>query len=150
MPFPRRPWFAAVLATGLAMGCSNGHDMTAPRLAPPGTPTPYIEDDASRDRVSLAFADLHASLRELDDSARWEAGYYRIAPGSAWPRLREHLDRQATDAGWHHDARISEVGRGYLRRAWTDGTQLVAAALVEPPPGSDGATVLLLLSPARR
>lgn len=136
------------LALALAAGCGTRHDMTAPILAPPDGATPYATDDATTDRVALAFADLHAALRTLGEG-RWQPAYFRVPAGSAWETLRASLDGQAGQAGWHADARLSAEGPGYRRQAWTDGREVVAAALVEPPAGSDGATVLMLLSPRR-
>lgn len=147
---PSRIFLAAIIALALIAGCSRTDtDMSTLQLAPPGSATPYAEDDASTDRVSLAFADLHATMRGIADG-RWEPKYYRLAPNTEWSTLLKHLEQQATDAGWRHDDRIGEAGPGYRRRAWRDGSHAVAAALVEPPAGSDGATVLLVLSPARR
>ena len=141
---------ACVLSVALAVaaGCGTRHDMTASILAPPAGATPYATDDATTDRVSLAFADLHAALRTLGEG-RWQPTYYRVPADSAWDALRASLDRQASEADWHADTRLSVDGPGYRRQAWTDGRQVIAAALVEPPAGSDGATVLMLLSPRR-
>lgn len=116
-------------------------------LSPPATSSAYADDDATTDRVSLAFADLHGTLRDLGDgNGHWKPAYYRLADGN-WAGLRDALDRQATTAGWQHDPRVSEQATGYLRRAWRDGNRLTAAALVAPPADSDGATVLVLLQP---
>ena len=120
--------------------------MTAFSPVPPAGATPYAADDATTDRVSLAFADLHAALRPLGEG-RWAPTYYRVPPGTGWDALRTALDRQAAEAGWRADTRLSATGNGYPRQAWTDGRQVVAAALVEPPTGSDGATVLVVLTP---
>ena len=122
--------------------------MTTPLLTPPSGATPYATDDATTDRVSLAFADLHASLRTLGEG-RWQPAYYRVPAGSEWDTLRAALDQQLGDADWRADPRLSGDGPGYRRQAWTDGAQVVAAALVEGPAGSDGATVLVLLTPRR-
>lgn len=136
------------LALAVAAGCGTRHDMTAPILTPPEGAAPYATDDATTDRVALAFADLHAALRRLGEG-RWQPTYYRVPAGSAWDALCASLDRQAGEAGWHADTRLSAEGPGYRRRAWTDGREVIAAALVQPPDGSDGATVLMLLSPRR-
>lgn len=141
---------ACVLAAALlaGTGCGTRHDMTTPILTPPADATRYAADDATTDRVSLAFADLHAALRTLGDG-RWEPHYYSVPAGSDWGALRAALDQQAGDAGWRADGRLAGDGPGYRRQAWTDGSGVVAAALVEPPDGGDGATVLMLLSPRR-
>ncbi|TYT26728.1 hypothetical protein FZO89_10915 [Luteimonas viscosa] len=115
-------------------------------LSPPAGATPYAIDGASTDRVALAFADLHAALRALGDD-RWTPVYYRVPAGSDWTVLRGELDRQAQAAGWQPHSGLSAQGTGYPRRAWTEGTRVVAAALVAPPAGSEGATVLMVLTP---
>ena len=133
----------AVLA---GAGCGTRADMSVPQLTPPGA-TPYATDDASTDRVSLAFADLHASLRTLGEG-RWTPAYYRLPDGSDWAAVHDDLDRQAREAGWQPEPGLSPTGTaGYPRAAWSDGHQRVAAALVEAPDGSDGATVLMVLTP---
>ena len=140
---------AAVLAALLAAtACGSRADMTSFAPAPPAGATPYATDDASTDRVSLAFTDLHASLRTLG-AGRWEPKYYRVPAGAAWDALRAELEQQATAAGWRAETRLSAQGTGYPRQAWTDGSEVVAAGLVEPPSGSDGATVLIVLTPRR-
>ncbi|WP_202841315.1 hypothetical protein [Luteimonas saliphila] len=54
---------------------------------------------------------------------------------------------EARVAGWQAHSSLSAQGTGYARQAWTDGTRVVAAALVQPPAGSEGATVLMVLTP---
>lgn len=121
--------------------------MSIPQLTPPAGAARYATDDASADRVSLAFADLHASLRPLGDG-RWTPTYYRVPDGSDWAALRDDLDRQAREAGWKTEPGLGPTGTsGYPRHAWTNGRQLIAAALVEAPEGGDGATVLMVLAP---
>ncbi len=143
-----RPLALVLLCAALAgAGCGTRADMSIPRLNPPAGAARYATDDASTDRVSLAFADLHASLRVLGEG-RWTPTYYRLPEGSEWATVRDHLDRQARDAGWQPDAGLSPTGTaGYPRAAWSDGRQRVAAALVEAPEGSDGATVLMMVAP---
>lgn len=137
-----------VLSCALACAaCGPRADMSVPQLTPPAGATRYAVDDASTDRVSLAFADLHASLRTLGDG-RWTPTYYSLSDGSDWASLRNDLDRQARDAGWQAEPGLTPTGTaGYPRAAWTDGRQRVAAALVEAPERSDGATVLMVLTP---
>lgn len=147
MHAPRRSLPAALLCAVLLAGCGTRADMSIPELTPPAGATRYASDDASTDRVSLAFADLHASLRTLGDG-RWTPTYYQLAQGSDWAALREDLDRQAREAGWEPQPGLSATGTaGYPRAAWTKDGQLVAAALVEAPSGTDGATVLMVLTP---
>lgn len=137
---------AVLLCAALATGCGPRADMSLPELAPPAGATRYATDDASTDRVSLAFADLHGSLRTLGDGP-WTPTYYRLAEGSDWNRVRDDLDRQARAAGWEPQPGLSPSGTGgYPRQAWSNDGQVIAAALVEPP-GSDGATVLMVLTP---
>lgn len=138
---------AVLLYAALAAGCGTRTDMSLPELTPPAGASPYATDDASTDRVSLAFADLHASLRTLGEG-RWTPSYHRLSDGSDWAAVRDDLDRQARDAGWQPEPGLSPTGTaGYPRAAWSSGGQIIAAALVEAPPGSDGATVLMVLTP---
>ena len=148
MHAPFRPLVLALFCVALAgTACCTRADMSVPQLTPPAGATRYAVDDASTDRVSLAFADLHASLRTLGDD-RWTPTYYSLSDGSDWTALRDDLDRQARDAGWQPEPGLTPTGTaGYPRAAWTDGKQRVAAALVEAREGSDGATVLMVLTP---
>lgn len=147
MHAPTRPLIATVLCAALAAGCGTRADMSPLQLNPPEGASRYATDDASTDRVSLAFADLHAALRALG-AGRWTPTYYRVDAGSDWDVLRAELDRQARDAGWEPVSALAATGTaGYPRQAWTDGRQIIAAALVAPPQGSDGATVLMVLTP---
>ncbi|MDH5832700.1 hypothetical protein [Luteimonas kalidii] len=121
--------------------------MSVPAFDPPAGATRYASDDASTDRVALAFADLHAALRTLGDG-RWSPTYYRVADGSDWSALRDQLGQQARTAGWEPHPGLGATGTGgYPRQAWSDGRHVVAAAMVVPPTGSDGATVLMVLTP---
>ena len=122
--------------------------MSTPQLSPPGAATPYAEDDANTNRVLLAFADLHATLRDRYQG-RWEPRYYRLPADTDWTALRAHLDTQAAaNGGWNADANIGEQGNGYVRRVWSDGDHAVAAGFVQPAAGApDAAAVLMVLSP---
>lgn len=147
MHAPRRFLPAVLLGAALLAGCGTHADMSIPELIPPAGATRYATDDASTDRVSLAFADLHASLRTLGEG-RWTPTYYQVTQGSDWATLRGELDRQARAAGWEPQPGLSATGTaGYPRAAWTKDGQLIAAALVEAPAGADGATVLMVLTP---
>lgn len=134
----------AVFATA---GCAPDAGMSAPTFQPPAGATRYASDDASTDRVALAFADLHAALRTLGHG-RWTPTYYRVPDDSDWGALRDELDRQARAAGFEPATGLGATGTGgYPRQAWSDGRRVVAAALVTPPAASGGATVLMVLTP---
>lgn len=136
-----------LLAVMLFPACQRTDRDVIPDLAP-AEASAYAQDDATTDRVLLAYADLHRTLRESGGGdTRWEPKYYRLPAGSHWASVREQLDRQAASAGWEHDTGIAEPGRGYLRRAWTNGSRRIAAAYIEPPAAGQGATVLAVLAP---
>jgi len=150
LPIPIAVLFAATFI--LSSGCQRSELDVIPTLVPPKA-TAYAQDDATTDRVLIAFADLHRALHEGGDESegsRWEPRYYQLPADSRWPVVREQLDQQVIDTGWTPDSGLAESGAGYLRRVWRNGSQRVAAAYVEPPVGSRGATVLVVLTPRER